>query len=90
MIAHKRYKDSSTFQIYKKQIEIVKSFCYLGLEINSKGNFTSTIDRLHSKAYKSYMGLRQYFNFHNGTSVAVMVRLFQSMVQSILLYGCEI
>ncbi len=54
-------------------IEIVRSFCYLGIELNTAGSFSNATDRLQSKASREYINLRHNFNFHNGTSVKVIV-----------------
>ncbi len=58
--------------------------------VNTAGSFSNAIDRLQSKASRAYLTLRQNFNFHNGTSVKVMVKRFDSMVQPILLYDSEL
>ena len=90
MIVNKRKVDPISWKVYGEDIEIVKTFCYLGFELNTKNNFTNTIDRLHNKACKAYIGIREHFNFHNGTSVKVMIKLFDSMVKSIATYGSEL
>ncbi len=43
MTAHKRNIDGQYFAVYGKKIEIVKSFCYLGFELNTKSTFIDTI-----------------------------------------------
>ncbi len=90
MVARKRNTQSFSWFIYGKEVEIVKSFCYLGIEFNSSGSFTQAIERLKSKANRAYIRLRQSFNFSNGTSVKVMIKLFDSIIQPILVYGSEI
>ncbi len=86
MIAYKRCTNDIVFKLYDKKIEIVKYFCYLGIEINNKGTLSNAVDRLHSKAFKAHMSLRETFNFFNGASVGVMVKLYESMVQSIYIW----
>ncbi len=90
MVAHKRHTDDVDFYLYDRKIEKVRSFCYLGLELNSADSFKLAIERLHSKTLRAYMSLRRQFNFYNGTSVLVMITLFKSTVKSILLYGSEL
>ncbi len=87
---HGKETQSFSWFIYGKEVEIVKSFCYLGIEFNSSDSFTQAIERLKSKADRAYISLRQSFNFYNGTSVKVMIKLFDSMIQPILVYGSEI
>ncbi len=77
--------------LYMAKREIVKSFCYLGFELNTKGTFIDAINRLHSKAQRAYMDVRESFSFlYNGTPIKVMVKLFNSMIQSIATYGCKL
>ncbi len=90
LVAHKRKLDNSTWEIYGNNVEIVDSFCYLGIEINKAGTFKNAIQRLYNKGHKAYLGIRQQFNFNNGTSVKVLLKLFDTMVQPILTYGSEI
>ncbi len=52
-------------------------------ELDNKGTFSKAIDRLCSKAHMAYMGLREQFNLYNGTSVEVMIKLFNTTVQPI-------
>ncbi len=71
MVVHKRNTSSLSWNIYGKGIEIVRSFCYLGIELNTAGSFSNAIDRLQSKASRAYLSLSQKFNFHNGKSINV-------------------
>ncbi len=90
LIAHKRETRSCSFSLYNKSIEIVNSFCYLGIEINKHGNFKQAIQRLHSKAHRAYMAVIKNINFYNGSSIKSMVKIYESMIQSVLLYGSEL
>jgi hypothetical protein len=90
LVARKRKTDLNSWYIYGKKIEVVKSFCYLGFEIDDKGCLKKAIERLHSKACAAYQSVRESFNFMNGTPVTVLCKLFESMTQSVALYGCEL
>lgn len=90
LIAHKRYSKMMNFKLYNKTIDVVEKFCYLGLELNSKGTFKDAIDRLYNKAFRAYMSLKENFSFNNGTPVKVLTKLYETMIQPILLYGCEL
>ena len=78
------------FQIYKNKIEVVGQYKYLGLLISNKGNFKLAIEELSSKATRAYNALKKEFNFYNGTQPKTIIKLFESMIQPILLYCCEI
>ena len=89
MVAYKT-KIIDVWQIYGKNLEIVKSFCYLGIVIDSIGNFTKAIDRLYIKANRAYFAIKSKINFYTGANVNTLCKLFDSMVKPILLYGSEI
>lgn len=90
IVAHKRTTDTAIFKVYNKTIEIVKSFCYLGIVITKNGSFKEAVSRLYCKSFRAYMSLKESFNFFNGTPPNIMEKLFETMVKPILLYGCEI
>lgn len=91
LIVHqKKGNINNKWLIYNKNIETVESFCYLGIELDKKGNMTKAVNRLSLKATKAYLGIREDFNLYNGTSVKVMIKLFDTMVKPIALYGNEI
>jgi hypothetical protein len=58
--------------------------------ISDKGDFCLAIDQLLRKASRAYFSIRQEFNFQNNTSPKVILKLFDSMIQPILLYGSEL
>ena len=78
------------FKIYNLKLETVSSYCYLGVVISNKGDFKLAIDKLLHKATRAFHALRQEFNFYNNTSPKVILKLFDTMIQPILLYGCEL
>ncbi len=90
LVAFKRNTKDQTFILYNQKIEIVSQFCYLGVIINNKGNFNDAMNRLHTKAFKAYMSLKQSFSFYKDSSAKVMIRLFETMIQPVLLYGSEV
>ena len=78
------------FRLGGQVIEIVTTFCYLGIEMSANGSFKRGIHRLYNKASKAYFALRNDFNFYNGTSPKTIMRLFDIMIQPIALYCSEI
>ena len=79
-----------TFKIFEDSLEVVKSYKYLGIIIDKKANFHTAIEELSKKASRAYYSIRRHFNFSNNTAPNTILKLFESMVQPILLYGCEI
>ena len=78
------------FKLYNTTLEIVDKYCYLGIMITKTGNLKAAIDRLNKKASNAYFGIRKEFNFQNNASPKVILKLFDTMIQPILLYGSEI
>ena len=82
---------SLKFCIDNKMIEVTKSYCYLGVEISNTGSFYKAADALHKKAlralYSIYTSLNVYADVSN---IPLFLKLFDSLVKPVLLYGCEV
>jgi len=89
MVAFKT-KVNDTWEIYGKKLEIVNSFCYLGIVVDRTGGFSKAIDRLYVKANRAYFAIKSKINFYTGANVNTLCKLFDSMVKPILLYGSEL
>ena len=90
MVLNTRRESSTPWTVYNQEIQVVSSFGYLGIEIDNKGSFKKAVTRLYNKSSKALMSVRKGFNFYYGSAVSVMLKLFDSLVQPILTYGCEI
>ena len=78
------------FTINSKIIDITKEFKYLGIAINSKNcTFTPTLPDLSSKANKVIYSLLLKLPIKL-TPVQTMLKLFDSYIAPILLYGSEV
>ena len=71
-----------------QEIEIVNSFNYLGVFFSSGGSFMQNAKYL---SYKALKAMHSLFDITKDvdTPVNVMLQLFDSLVASILNYGCE-
>ena len=77
-----------TFSINGRNLEPVRSFCYLGFEINASGTMNNTINCLFDKANKAMrpiMGAISRFNM----PVKISLKLFHSCIAPIMLYNVE-
>ena len=81
---------TAKFMLYKAKLDIVDTYCYLGIMISNTGTFKKAINHLLRKASNAYFSIRKEFNFYNNTSPKVLLKLFDSMIRPILLYGCEV
>ena len=70
-------------------LESVGNFIYLGVNISSNGKFFQAQKHLSEQASKALFALR---NFFDGKMLCTedKIKLFDALVQPILMYGCEI
>ena len=72
-----------------QEIEIVDSFSYLGVVFSCGGSFMQNAKYLSDKALKAMHSLFQIIKGIE-TPINITLQLFDSLVASILNYGCEI
>ena len=76
------------FNINKKIIEPVKSFCYLGFEVKPSGTVKHAMNNLHDKANKALRPLLcAIARFNIPTKISI--KLFHSLITPIILYNVE-
>ena len=82
---------SLKFYVGKSIIEVQNSYCYLGIEISNTGNFSKSHEKLYKKTvrakYSVFSSVDVYADVPN---VPLFLRLFDSLLKPILLYGSEI
>ena len=83
-------KADYNFKIYNSKIETTDEYVYLGITFHKSGTFKKAIEELVRKGTRAYYSILKEFNFHNNTKVKTLLKLFDTMVKPILLYGCEI
>lgn len=76
------------FTISGAEIEIVSSFCYLGSIINNNGGTREDINSRIKKGRAAYGALQKVWSSPL-ISRKTKVKIFNSNVKSVLLYGCE-
>ena len=81
--------DNNIFFYQNILIENVKVFKYLGISINSKGNFLPSFQDLSNKANRAIYSLNNKINL-KFLSVKVKLKLFDYFIRPILLYGSEV
>ena len=89
MIFSKRsLKTSNKWNYGNKNINCVTSYTYLGILMTSSGNFTKAKQILSEKASKALFALNRALLFN--TDINIFIKLFNSNIKPILLYGAEI
>ena len=80
----------ATFNVGGTPIENVKSFTYLGFTISTKNcSFQNTIDDLTVKANRAVFGIKNKIKLSQ-LPIKLAMKIFQSQVVPILLYGSEV
>jgi hypothetical protein len=68
-------------------LDVANEYCYLGVTFTPSGSFTKTMLKLKDKASKAFFKIRD--TLYN-SSVKCSFKLFHSLIQPILSYGCEV
>jgi len=85
----KKSRNNYTWCINNIDVEIVDSFCYLGMKFYYNGNFNQAIKTLNEQALKAYNGLLSLFT-RVSLDIKTKLLLFDSKVAPIIRYGSEI
>ncbi len=72
-----------------QKVDIEEAYCYLGLTLTSNGDFKEAMQLLLDKATKASFSLSRALGNHNH-SVNVALKLYESTVKPVLLYGSEV
>ena len=81
-------KERPQIKIDEEELEVVTDFTYLGSNISVENSVQKYISARISKARNSYCSLRNIWK-SNVYSIKTKVRLFNSSIISVLLYGCQ-
>ena len=79
------------FSIDGNQIKITNSYCYLGIEMSNTGSFVKAVDVMYKKALKALFSVYSSLDVRADLkSIPIFLKLFDSLVKPVLLYGSEI
>ena len=73
-----------------KEIETVSEFKYLGFIFSSSGKFKKGLDNLSLRAERALNDMKASTQNFNDLEFNMKISLFDSLVKSVVLYGCEI
>ena len=88
IVVNSRIAPRSTTLMNGERIEEVKSFKYLGSIISSEGDSTEEIRTRINLATPAIAKLKKIWS-NNNIKTATKIRLYKSLVVSVLTYGCE-
>ena len=81
----------SEFKLGNQPIQVTDSYVYLGITFRPSDSFSLAQKKLdNNKATRSLYSFLSEVNIYNGASVSTVLKLFDSLVNPILLYNCEI
>ena len=83
-----RSSDNQRVIIDNTELKEVEKFTYLGCEIRQDGNIRNEVGIRVGKAGSAFRTLNKVWNAQN-ISLSTKLKLFSSIVVSILIYGCE-
>jgi hypothetical protein len=89
MQVNKRTNTFHEFKIGEEKIENVNHYKYLGLTFDQNGTLHKARSQLYGSALKAMHKLRKCIGQSN-ISIRTALRLFDSLISPILLYGCEL
>ncbi len=72
------------------KLEVVHTYKYLGLMISDKCNLDIAQQALYKKAMKAYFVVKRCLFAQNIMDVQTHLKVFDTLIQPILLYGCEV
>ena len=79
------------FHIDGNQIATTNSYCYLGVEISNTGSFAKATNILYKKALRALYSVYSSLDIRSDElNVHLFLKLFDSLVKPVLLYGAEI
>ena len=73
-----------------QQIEQVRNFIYLGLKLSCCGSWTEALRDLKARGLRAYISLRKLLGDMFHKDIILTLKLFDSLVSPILLYGSDI
>ena len=89
IFSKRKYKPNVNFKLYNHDIDVQDSYAYLGITFNYNGNFCTAKKKLLDQANKSLYAL--HYKIRNlSIPVDMQLKLFDTLVSPILIYGCEI
>ena len=83
------HKEVHEFNINRQKIDNTNEYKYLGIKINTKGSFLPALGDLSCKAKRAIYSMNSKINIRF-LSIKTLIRLFDSLICPILLYGSEI
>jgi hypothetical protein len=89
IVSKKKVKQNQSFKIKEQNIEIIDSYCYLGMLLNHNENLCTARKKI-TEQIKPYLQFTEKLEIYESIPVDLKLKLFDSLVSSILLYASEV
>ena len=80
---------NNMLMLNEKRLEIVDSYCYLGIILHCSGQLLSAQKSLRVKAMRAFLGLKRVV-MRSRLSFKALTTLFDSLIKPIVMYGAPI
>ena len=80
---------NNSFMLNQKSIEIVDTYCYLGIDLHWSGQLRSAQKNLKVKAMRAFFGLKRVV-MRSKLSFKALTTLFDSLIKPIVMYGAPL
>ncbi len=84
------YLSNEQFQYMGTQLDKVEQYCYLGIIFHRKADFKAAVEVLAVAARKAMFGMMRRCATMGITNSQLKCQLFDTLVQPVLSYGCEV
>ena len=81
---------ATPFQLNNEAVELVSTYKYLGVIINTSGSLKPAITTLIAQAKKAIFAIIKKSKSLHHPNPSILLHLFDSLVRPILEYGCEV
>ena len=78
------------FYLGNKEIKIVNGYTYQGIRFTRSGLFCEAAEQIASKSNIASLSTLSLINRSGIYSLGTVIKLFNSLVESVSLYGCEV
>ena len=85
-----RGKGTNPWYYMNETIEETKEYCYLGLIITNNGKWKKCIEERITIAKNKLAPIRTYFHRQKKCSIDLIKKIFQAVIEPVILYGSEI
>ena len=82
-------KDDYRFVVGQTQLECIKQYKWLGVNVSSSGKFITAEKNLSLKASRELFSIKQSV-FNNNIRPSAVLRMFGALVKPLALYNCEV